>query len=254
LEIEAERMRNTLLSSVSHDLKTPLTVIAGSASTLLEGTTGLEEATKRELAQTIYDEAQRLDRLVRNLLEMSRLQSGLVTLHKEWHVLEEVLGSALNQMETQLQGRPLKIDVAPDLPLLNLDALLIERVFINLLDNALKYTPQGTPLEITGHPAGQEVVLEVADRGPGLPPEDMPRLFQKFYQAAPGGKRGVGLGLSICRSIVEIHGGRIWAGNRPDGGAVFSFTLPLEEGAPDLGEELPNLEETQDHETPHPSH
>lgn len=254
LEIEAERMRNTLLSSVSHDLKTPLTVIAGSASTLLEDPASLDEATKTEMAQTIYDEAKRLDRLVRNLLEMSRLQSGQVKLHKEWHVLEEVIGSALNQMEPQLQGRPLKIDLAPDLPLLNLDGLLIERVFINLLDNALKYTPEGTPLEITGRLADQEVALEVADRGPGLTQAALGRIFEKFYQASPGAKRGVGLGLSICRSIVEIHGGRIWAANRAGGGAVFSVTLPLQEGAPHPGQELPDLEEGQDHEAPHPAH
>ncbi len=254
LEVEAERMRNILLSSVSHDLKTPLTVIAGSASTLLEGPASLDEATKKELAQTIFEEARRLDRLVMNLLEMSRLQSGQVKLHKEWHVLEEVLGSALNQLEAQLKGRPLTIDLAVDLPLVNLDALLIERVFINLLDNALKYTPEGTPLTITGYRDGQEVVVEVADAGPGLPAAALERLFEKFYQAAPGATRGVGLGLSICRGIVEIHGGRMWAANRPGGGALFGFTLPLEEGAPHPGQELPELEDGQEYEAPHPAH
>lgn len=254
VDIEAERMRNILLSSVSHDLKTPLTVIAGSASTLLEGQDNLEAAVKTELIQTIYEEAKRLDRLVRNLLEMSRLQSGQVTLHREWHVLEEVLGSALHQLEPQLQDRPVKIDLAPDLPLLNLDALLLERVFINLLDNALKYTPEGTPLEISARLAEGEVLVEVADRGPGLPPEALGRIFEKFFQGSPGAGRGVGLGLSICRSIVEIHGGRIWGANRPGGGAVLSFTLPLEEGAPHPGQEILPLEEGQEHEAPHPAH
>ena len=254
LAMEAERMRNTLLSSVSHDLKTPLTVIAGAASSLLEGQEVLDHAAKTELAQTIYEEAKRLDRLVLNLLEMSRLQSGQVKLHKEWHMLEEVLGSALHQLEPQLQGRQVKIDLPADLPLVNIDALLIERVFINLLDNALKYTPPGTPLEISGHLEDRQVVLEVADRGPGFPPEAATRLFEKFYQAAPQTARGVGLGLSICQAIVEIHGGRIWGGNRPEGGAFFRFTLPLEEGAPQLPPDLQDTEELQNHEAPDPSH
>lgn len=254
LEIEAERMRNILLSSVSHDLKTPLTVIAGSASTLLEGPYSLDEAIKAELIQTIYDEAKRLDRLVRNLLEMSRLQSGRAKIHKEWHILEEVIGSALNQMEPHLQGRPVKIDLPSDFPLVNIDALLIERVFINLLDNALKYTPPGTPLEISGRLQDKEIVLEVADGGAGLPSGAVERIFEKFYQAAPGAGRGVGLGLSICRSIVEIHGGRIWVANRPQGGAAFSFTLPLSEGAPPLVQDLPEMEDDQEHETAHSSH
>lgn len=254
LAMEAERMRNTLLSSVSHDLKTPLTVIAGAASSLLEGRGHLEADTQSELAQTIYEEAKRLDRLVVNLLEMSRLQSGQVTLHKDWHILEEVLGTALNQMEMQLVGRPLKIDLHPDIPLLNIDALLIERVFINLLDNAVKYTPAGTPLEISGHLEGKMVVVEVADRGPGLPAEATERLFEEFYQAAPKSGRGVGLGLSICRSIIEIHGGRIWGGNRPGGGAFFRFSLPLAKEAPTLVQDLVELDKPQRHEAQDSSH
>ncbi|OGP70845.1 MAG: hypothetical protein A2Y80_03325 [Deltaproteobacteria bacterium RBG_13_58_19] len=254
LEIEAERMRNTLLSSVSHDLKTPLTVIAGSASSLLEGKASLDDATQTELAQTIYEEANRLDLLVRNLLEMSRLQSGQIRLNKEWHVLEEVIGSALHQLEPQLQDHPVKIDLPTDFPLVNLDALLIERVFINLLDNAIKYTPPRTPVAISGRLEDQEVLLAVSDAGPGLPSGDEERIFEKFFQATPGSTRGVGLGLSICRSIIEVHGGRIWVANRPEGGAVFSFTLPLEEGAPRLDQDLPEVKENQDHETPYSSH
>lgn len=243
VQVEAERMRNILLSSVSHDLKTPLTVIAGSASSLVEGPQGLDAATQQELTQTIYDEAQRLDRLVHNLLEMSRLQSGQVKFNKEWHVLEEVIGSALHQVEPQLQGRPVTIDLPADLPLVKIDALLIERVLINLLDNAIKYTLPGTPLEITGSLNEQEVVVAVADAGPGLPPGQEERIFEKFFQATPGSSRGVGLGLSICRSIIEAHGGRIWVANRPEGGAVFSFTLPLEEGAPRLDQALAGMPE-----------
>lgn len=254
LAIEAERMRSTLLSSVSHDLKTPLTVIAGAASSLLEGREVLDSATQTELAQTIYEEAKRLDRLVSNLLEMSRLQSGQVQLKKEWHILEEVLGSALNQLEAQLSDRQVKIDLPSHLPLVNIDALLIERVFFNLLDNALKHTPSGNPVEIRGWVEDQNVVLEVADRGPGLPEKGVERLFEKFYQATPKSGRGVGLGLSICKSIVEIHGGRLWGGNRPGGGAFFRFTLPLEEGAPSLPLDLQETADPKDHEAPDPSH
>lgn len=248
VEIEAERLRNVLLSSVSHDLRTPLTVIAGSASTLLENP-GLDEATRTELAHNIYEEARRLDRLVHNLLEMSRLQSGRVELHRDWHDLEEVLGSALHQLEARLQGRALTLELDPDLPLVHLDALLIERVFINLLDNALKYSPEDQPIALKACRNNGEVMVEVADHGPGLPLGAEAKVFDKFYQAAPGSHRGVGLGLSICRSIVEIHGGRMEAANRPEGGAVFRFTLPLAEDAPRESQEMPPPQGIA-HETP----
>ncbi len=233
-EIEAERMRNALLSSVSHDLRTPLTVIAGSASSLLEGEASLDPETKHELAHSIYEEAKRLDRLVYNLLEMSRLQSGEIQFHKEWHVLEEVIGCALAQLDTQMQAHPVSISLPTDLPLVQIDGLLMERVVINLLENAMKYTPADTPIEISGRVDEQELLVTIADRGPGLPAGQEERIFEKFYQVAPGSARGAGLGLTICRSIVEFHGGRIWAANRPEGGAVFSFTIPLVEGAPIL--------------------
>lgn len=245
LQMEAEQMRNTLLSSVSHDLRTPLTVIAGSASSLLEGEKNLDAPTKHELAQNIYEEAKRLDRLVHNLLEMSRLQSGQAMFNKEWYVLEEVIGCALAQLDPQLHDHPVSINLPPDLPLVKIDALLLERVVINLLENSLKYTPPGTPLEIFGRVESQELLVAVADRGPGLPPGEEERIFEKFYQVSPGSARGAGLGLTICRSIIEAHGGRIWAANRPEGGAVFSFTIPLAEGAPLLDKNLPvNAEKT----------
>jgi two-component system sensor histidine kinase KdpD len=229
LQIEAEQMRNALLSSVSHDLRTPLTVIAGSASSLVEGEKNLDSETKQELALSIYEEARRLDRLVHNLLEMSRLQSGQAMLTKEWHVLEEVIGCALAQLDPQLHDHPLSISLPTDLPLVQIDALLMERVIINLVENSLKYTPPGTPLEISGLIQDKEILVAVADRGPGLPVGEEERIFEKFYQLSPGSARGAGLGLTICRSIIEAHGGRIWATNREAGGAVFSFTIPLAE-------------------------
>ena len=230
---------------MSHDLRTPLTVIAGSASSLLEGEASLDPATKAELTLTIYDEANRLDRLVHNLLEMSRLQSGQTKLNQEWHVLEEVVGCALAQVESQLHDHPVLILLPADLPLVRIDALLMERVFLNLLENAIKYTPKQTPVEISGWIDSQELLVEVSDRGPGLAPGDEELVFEKFYQAAGGGTRGVGLGLTICRSIIEAHGGRIWAANRPGGGATLRFSLPLSEGAPLLDKTLPELPKSQ---------
>jgi two-component system sensor histidine kinase KdpD len=254
LQIEAEQMRNALLSSVSHDLRTPLTVIAGSASSLLEGEDNLDGLTKHELAQTIYDEACRLDRLVHNLLEMSRLQSGEVKINMEWHVLEEVIGCALARLDSQLQDHPVSLSLPADLPLVQIDALLLERVVINLLENALKYTPSGTPVAISGRIQDRELLVTVTDAGPGLPPGQEERIFEKFYQVAPGSARGAGLGLTICRSIIEAHGGRIWAANRPGGGAVFSFTIPLTEGAPILDKALPEMEPDLVDDSHHPAH
>jgi two-component system sensor histidine kinase KdpD len=241
-QIEAEQMRNALLSSVSHDLRTPLTVIAGSASSLLEGEKHLDAGIKHELAQTIYEEAKRLDRLVHNLLEMSRLQSGEVKINLEWHVLEEVIGCALAQLEGQLPSHPVSVGLPADLPLVQIDALLLERVVINLVENAMKYTPPGTPVEISARIQACELLVTVADKGDGLPAGQEERIFEKFYQVAPGSARGAGLGLTICKSIIEAHGGRIWAANRPGGGAVFSFTIPCGEGEPLLVKKLAEIQ------------
>ncbi len=251
LQIEAEQLRNTLLSSVSHDLRTPLTVIAGSASSLLEGEESLDSGTKRELAQGIYEEARRLDRLVHNLLEMSRLQAGEARLNQEWYVLEEVIGSALAQLEPQMHDHPLRISLPTDLPLVQIDALLMERVVINLLENSIKYTPPGTPIEISGGIQGRELLVAIADRGPGVPAGQEEHIFEKFYQVAPGSQRGAGLGLTICRRIVEAHGGRIWAANRPEGGVIFHFTIPLQEGAPMLDKNLEELHQDHGDESDH---
>jgi len=238
---DSERMRNILLSSVSHDLRTPLTVIAGSASTLVEGEENLDDRTKRELVQSIYDEARRLDRLVHNLLDMSRLQAGEAVLNREWHLLEEVLGTALVQLDLLLKDHPLIIKLPPDLPLIKVDGLLLERVLVNLLENSIKYSPPGSLIEVTSRVQDQELLVEIADRGPGLPPGEEARIFEKFHRVAPGRVRGTGLGLTICRNIIESHGGRIWAANRPEGGAVFRFTLPLGDQPPALDKPSPEM-------------
>jgi two-component system sensor histidine kinase KdpD len=233
IQVESERLRNSLLSSVSHDLRTPLAGITGAASSLLAGGPSLDAATQRELAQSIYDEANRLNALVRNLLDMTRLEAGGIQVHKAWQPLEDVIGAALTHMEQPLAGRPVSVRLDPDLPLAPLDEVSIEQVLVNLLENAVKYTPPGSPVDLSAWPDEAKVTVEVADRGPGLAAGDEARVFEKFYRAGNTGV-GVGLGLAICRGIVEAHGGRIWAENRPGGGAAFRFELPVEGQPPDL--------------------
>jgi two-component system sensor histidine kinase KdpD len=236
IQAETERMRSSLLSSVSHDLRTPLAVITGATSSLVEGASTLDTVTRVELAQTAYDEANRLNRLVGNLLDMTKLESGALRVRKEWQPLEEVVGAALTRLDDRLRSRPVTTGLPVDAALVPLDSVLIEQVLINLLENALKYTPPGSPIEIIASSAPDSVTVTVADRGPGIPPGDERRIFDKFYRAhSEGDGGGVGLGLTICRGIVEAHGGRIWAENRPGGGAAFHFTLPVEGTPPPAG-------------------
>jgi two-component system sensor histidine kinase KdpD len=228
VQVATERLRNSLLSTVSHDLRTPLTAIAGAAGGLLEDNAPLDPATRHELCQTIAEEAHHLNRLVNNLLDMTRLEAGAIQVHKEWQPLEEVVGAALTRLEAQLHARPLTTHLPADLLLVPLDSVLIEQVLINLLDNAVKYTPPGSPIDLTAWATEDAVTIEVADRGPGLPPGEEQRIFDKFYRVQrPSMPSGTGLGLTICRGLVEAHGGQMWAENRPGGGTVIRFTLPL---------------------------
>jgi two-component system sensor histidine kinase KdpD len=229
---EAERLRNSLLSSVSHDLRTPLATITGASSSLLEGSEQLAPATRADLLRSIHHEAERLDRLVNNLLDMTRLESGGVTVRKEWQPLEGVLGAVLKRMEGALRDRQVRIDLPADLPLVPIDAVLIEQVLINILDNAATYTPAGSSIDISAATTGSEVAVTIADRGPGFAPGDEERVFEKFYRGPAVGGSGVGLGLAICRAIVHVHGGTISAQRRPGGGAAFRFTLPIGETPP----------------------
>jgi two-component system, OmpR family, sensor histidine kinase KdpD len=226
VRIETERLRNSLLSSVSHDLRTPLAAITGSVSAILDDGARLEERTRRELLESVRDEAERLNRLVQNLLEMTRLESGALQLRREWHPLEEVIGAALSRLAERLAGRRVTTRVPADLPLVAIDDVLIEQVLMNLLDNALKYTPAGVPIEIIATAGDRNVTVEVADHGSGLPPGKEEKVFEKFYRVDAVAGRGAGLGLAIARGIVQAHGGRIWAQNLPGGGVAFLFTLP----------------------------
>jgi two-component system sensor histidine kinase KdpD len=229
-QAQAEKLRSALLSSVSHDLRTPLAAIAGASSSLL-ASTSIDDQTRRELLQMVYEEADRLSRLVENLLYMTRVESGNMTVHKQWQPLEEVVGTALERLSRQLTAHPVHIDIAPDFPLLPFDGILLEQVLMNLLDNAAKYAPAGTPIDIHAWIDNGEALVQVADRGPGLAAEELGRVFEKFYRGAhtmATASRGAGLGLAICIAIMQAHGGRIWAENRPGGGACFLFSLPLE--------------------------
>ncbi|HET8576510.1 MAG TPA: sensor histidine kinase KdpD [Methylomirabilota bacterium] len=229
---ETERLRNSLLSSVSHDLRTPLASITGAASTLLESGPRLDSRTRQDLLEALHEEAERLNRLVQNLLEMTRLESGALQLHSEWHPVEEVVGAALGRFSKRFGDRAVTTRVPAALPLVLIDDVLIEQVLINLLDNALKYTPAESPIEISASDVDGAVLVEVADRGPGLPPGEERRVFDKFFRGGTGAVRGAGLGLAICQGIIEAHGGRIWAENRPGGGVVFRFILPVKDAPP----------------------
>jgi two-component system sensor histidine kinase KdpD len=164
---------------------------------------------------------------VHDLLEMSRLESGAVKAHMEWHPLEEILGAALARVGKTHQDRQIVTQLPDNLPMVSVDDVLIEQVLVNLLDNAAKYSLRDSPIEVAAHLQEGAIVVEIADRGPGLDPDDLERVFEKFYRGKRPHGRGVGLGLAICRGFVEAHGGRIWATNRADGGAAFCFTLPL---------------------------
>lgn len=226
LRIESERLRNSVLSALSHDLRTPLTALVGLADALSLTKPALSGA-QFEMAGAIREQAFRMNALVNNLLDMARLQAGDVKLNRQWQPLEEVVGSALKAREQQLSSHRIHVALPPDLPLLEFDAVLIERVFCNLLENAAKYTPPGSEIWVEARIEGYEVQISVSDNGPGLPPGKEEAIFEKFTR----GEResvtpGVGLGLAICRAIVEAHKGRIWAENIPAGGARFIFTLP----------------------------
>jgi two-component system sensor histidine kinase KdpD len=231
VHVETERLRNSLLSSVSHDLRTPLAAITGAATTLLSQEARVDESVRRELLESVRDEAERLNRLVQNLLEMTRLESGALKLRRDWHSMEEVVGSAVRHCRRALAGRPLDVRVPPDLPLVEMDDVLIEQVLINLLDNAAKYTPEGSRVSISVTSYPDRVTVQVSDRGPGLPPGTEERIFDKFYRSGTLPARGAGLGLAIAKGIVDAHGGGIWAHNLPEGGTAFFFRLPIT-GAP----------------------
>jgi two-component system sensor histidine kinase KdpD len=224
---QTEETRSSLLSTVSHDLRTPLAAITGAATTLRDQGAAVDGAQRAELLDAICEEADRLERLVRNLLDLTRLESGALEVRREWIPLEEIVGSALMRLEARLEGRPIRTDLPADLPLLSVDAVLVEQALVNLLENAAKYTPAGTSIEIGARAGAQAVSVDVADRGPGLPPGDEARIFDKFFRGRGAGAAGAGLGLAICRGVAHAHRGTLIALNRDGGGALFRLTLPI---------------------------
>lgn len=227
VSMEAERLSNALLAAISHDLRTPLTGLVGLSDTLAAAV-GQGDSQTRDIAAAIREETLRLSALVVNLLDMARMQTGGVTLDRQWQPIEEVVGSALRASARVLAGHRVTTNLPADLPLVAFDAVLIERVLCNLLDNAAKYTPPGSRIGLAAGVQGEHLEVRVTDDGPGLPEGLEDRVFDKFIRGKKESARpGVGLGLAICRAIVQAHGGRIKATNGPDGGAVFSFTLPL---------------------------
>ena len=223
INMEAERLRNSLLSAISHDLRTPLTAIVGLASTLDEQS-DLSVEKRHELSHAIHEEALRMSGLVANLLDMARLQSGKINLNLQWQPLEEVIGSALRACNHSLIGHQLVTDIPKDLPLLSFDAVLIERVLCNLIENAAKYGEGMIHLTAIKHK--DEVWVVITDNGPGLPTGI--NIFEKFTRGdVESASPGVGLGLAICEAIVGAHGGKIWAETLDLGGAQFTFSLPI---------------------------
>jgi two-component system, OmpR family, sensor histidine kinase KdpD len=228
IKMESERLRGSLLAALSHDLRTPLTALVGMAETLSLDLAAAE-STHADKAGVIYEQALRTSRMVNNLLEMAKLQSGELKPRKDWQSIEEIVGSALKGFEPAVAKHPFRIDLPADLPLVKCDAVLIERVLVNLIENATKYTPPGTTIGITATQTDADLRITVWDEGPGLPPGQERVIFEKF---ARGEKEsaipGTGLGLAICEAIVQAHAGKIWAENRAPHGASFIFTLPLE--------------------------
>lgn len=222
-QAESEQLRNELLSAVSHDLRTPLTGIVGAASALATDADALPGPVRQELAQGIVEEGERLTRLIANLLQATRLTAGAPRLNRTWCSLEELITPPLERLQSALGERPVTLEL-PELPLLHVDAVLLEQVFINLIENAIKHAPGTAPIHVSAAREGDRLVVTVADRGPGLPSGSEEQIFEKFRSYRAG---DAGLGLAICRGVVRAHGGEIRASNRPRGGAEFRFWLPL---------------------------
>jgi two-component system sensor histidine kinase KdpD len=230
LAAETEKLRSALLTSISHDLRTPLASILGSATSLAAYRKSMDDATQDELVHTIQDESERLNRFISNLLDMTRLESGAIVPNREFVDLTDVIGSALQRASKVLSSHHVELETAGDLPMLKLDPVLFEQALFNVLDNAAKYAPRDTAIRLRTWRDGDLVCIAVLDEGEGIPQKDLERIFDKFYrvQAADRKLAGTGLGLAICRGFIEAMGGTIVAANRQDRtGAVFTITFPV---------------------------
>ncbi|WP_421593227.1 DUF4118 domain-containing protein [Shinella sp. M27] len=238
LAVETDRLRSALLTSISHDLKTPLAAIMGSADTLKGLGAQLDDEARRELLSTVIDESERLNRFIANLLDMTRLGAGAMEPNYAWHFAGDIVGTALSRAGKIVSHHKVEVHIPQTLPMLRVDPVLFEQVLFNLIDNAAKYAPEDTLIEIRGRQDGNALLLSVIDEGPGIPPDDIERIFDSFYRVRKGDhvRAGTGLGLSICRGFVEAMGGAITAANRTDrAGAVFTIRMPVSAEMPVLG-------------------
>jgi two-component system sensor histidine kinase KdpD len=228
--VESERLRSALLTSISHDLKTPLASVLGAASTMRDLASGLTDQEKHDLLATVIDESERLNRFIANLLDMTKLESGAIVPNTAPHDIGEIVGSALRRASKILARHKVSLELAADLPMLELDAVLFEQVLFNLLDNAAKYAPAETTISIRSLRDRDSVCLQIIDEGEGIPHAELESIFDKFYRAQKGDhvRPGTGLGLAISRGFVEAMHGRISAANRTDrSGAVLTIRLPI---------------------------
>jgi len=224
---ESDQLKSAILSSVSHELRTPLSTIKAAASSLRGREVNWDSPARLELVAAIDDEADHLNMLVGNLLDMSRIESGALQPRREWNILAEIVGDVLGRMRHLAEDHTLKVDFPEELPLIPVDYVQMEQVFTNLVSNSLKYAPANTVVWIRAQVEGESLHVEVSNQGPQVPPEHLERIFDKFYRITAADKvTGTGLGLSICKGIIEAHGGHIWAENLPDG-LAFNFILPL---------------------------
>ena len=224
---ESDRLKSAILSSVSHELRTPLSTIKAAASSLRSKEVSWDSPARMQLVAAIDDEADHLNMLVGNLLDMSRIEAGALKPKHEWNILSEILGSVLVRMRNLTEEHKLEIDVPENLPLVPVDYIQMEQVFTNLVSNSLKYAPTNTVIRIRAQVKGESIHVQVSNQGPQVPPEHLERIFDKFYRITAADRvTGTGLGLSICKGIIEAHGGRIWAENVSDG-LAFNITLPL---------------------------
>lgn len=224
-----EKLQTALLNSISHDLRTPLVSITGALSSMEEAGPALDEEVRTNLIETAREEAERLNRLVGNLLDITRLEAEAMQLHREDCDIQELIGSSLEQTGSPLKGRQINVEIPAKLPLVSLDFVLFSRVLVNIIDNALKYSPPEKPIDIRTKISGHSLEITIADRGDGVPAEDLERIFDKFYRVQrPDNVSGTGLGLSISKGIVEAHGGTVRAENRRGGGSIFTIRVPVE--------------------------
>ena len=227
---ESEKLHNALLNSISHDLRTPLAAITGAVTALLSEESKSDTETDRALLRAIEEEARRMNHFVANLLDMVRIEGGTLKLRREWCDIQDILGVALREVKGAIAGHPLEIDIPADLPLVKVDFPLIEHVMINLLENAAKYSPQGSKISVSARYLDQAMRFTVTDHSPSVPAAERVRIFDKFYRLHYSKQvGGTGLGLSICKGIIEAHGGKIWVDPSPDYGNRFIFTLPVTE-------------------------